>query len=116
MKFLLYILLALLCAFTQTPSLTGKWEGYFKASDGDSLKLQYTFLVSGKELAGTALFPDGIILKLQNGIYKESVLTFIVSGENKTSSNVGKYNGNSIELDASASDGNVYHLTLMRVK
>jgi len=93
--------------------LTGKWTGNVKTPDGTLFPLTYVFKVDGTNLTGAIQSPQGEI-PISDGKVNGSDFSFKVDFNGTAISNIGKYYGDSIGVDAIIND-NKFHTTLKRV-
>jgi hypothetical protein len=100
-----------LFAQTTPQSLAGKWSAPVDAH-GTKATLYYTFAVTGQTLTGDLQGPQGTVM-IQNGTFKDSVLSFDVEGRTVLHQ-TGKFYGDSVTIDLKVHDDN-YHLHLTRV-
>jgi hypothetical protein len=96
--------------FAQAPAttLTGKWSGPVEVHGTKSI-LAYTFAVKDEKLTGDMTGPQGT-MPLENGTFKDSVLSFDVEGIPHHS---GRFYGDSVTLDVKVREEK-YHLVLKR--
>ena len=92
---------------------TGRWTGVANSPNG-SMEVTYTFKIDGQKLTGSIEGPEGS-LDLQNGTYKDSLLSFDIMIMEKPLHQAGKYYGDSIVLDFNVRSGPI-HLKLLKNK
>ncbi len=99
--------------FAMTADPTGKWTGVADSATG-SMEVTYTFKVEGQKLTGSIEGPEGS-LDLENGSYKDSVLSFDLPINGRLLHQVGKYYGDSVTIDFTARIGPI-HIKLLKNK
>jgi len=99
--------------FAMTTDPTGKWTGVADSQNGP-MQVTYTFKIDGQKLTGSVEGPEGA-LDLENGTYKDSVLSFDIMIMGKALHQAGKYYGDSVALDFTIRSGPI-HLKLLKNK
>ena len=99
--------------FAMTTDPTGKWTGVAEFQNGPA-NVTYTFKIDGQKLTGSVEGPEGS-LDLQNGTYKDSVLSFDLMIMEKALHQTGKYYGDSVVIDFTVRRGPI-HLKLLKNK
>jgi hypothetical protein len=113
------IIYAALLPFCLTISSTtagdpgGRWKGTDNSPNG-SMDLMYTFKIDGQKLSGSVEGPNAA-LDLENGSYKDSVLSFDLVIMGKPLHQTGKYYGDSVVLDFTVRSG-PKHLKLLKAE
>jgi len=102
---------AMIC-FAVYADLTGKWTGNVKGPDGADFPLTYLFKADGNKLTGSLQSPQGE-LPISEGKINGADFSFTLDFNGTPISNVGKYYGDSIGVDAIIG-GNKYHTKLLR--
>jgi len=102
---------AMLC-FAFFADLTGKWTGNVKTPDGTDFALTYVFKADGNKLTGSFQSPAGEI-PITDGKINGADFSFTMDFNGTPISNVGKYYGDSIGVDAIIG-GNKFHSKLVR--
>lgn len=90
---------------------SGKWKGTDNSPNG-AMDLMYTFKIDGQKLTGSVEGPNAT-LDLENGTYKDSVLSFDLTIMGKALHQTGKYYGDSVVLDFTVRSG-PKHLKLLK--
>lgn len=106
-----FLISAGLSAQSTSKGLPGKWSAPVEAH-GEKAILYYTFAVTGEKLSGDLEGPQGTVM-LQNGTFKDSVLSFDIEDRTVLHQD-GKFYGDSVIIDMKVRDHN-YHMHLSRV-
>lgn len=101
-----------ICAKAQTASLPGKWTGTVEVNETKAT-LIYTFALDSGKLTGDLQGPQGTV-PLQNGTFKDSVLSFDIMARSILHQS-GRFYGDSVTIDVKVR-AEIYHIVLTKNK